>query len=287
MDQQVERFKRQYYQQLPPRSFRVDLDSFQDDDENDSGKLQERILSEALLQTKPVIDGSYQLQILRYLMRKIEQSGHEVNHGITELYAQLVCRNSHNTLHSLSSSAAAASSPRPSETVEIHYLYNANNEYISIRESPAILAAEGTTGLRTWEAALSLGNYLLNNSDNITLPGKRVLELGAGTGFLSILCARLQAAHVIATDGSDRVVESLRHNIALNCEQDTVGARQLWFGEAITAKEGEAVIDVVLGADVTYDESILLPFCMTLSNILKANPKAIVLIAATVRREQT
>lgn len=53
--------------------------------------------------------------------------------------------------------------------------------------------------------------------------GKNVLELGAGTGFLSLLCAgELDARHVLATDGLAHVCESLQVNVDLNKDNDTV-----------------------------------------------------------------
>jgi protein-L-isoaspartate O-methyltransferase len=71
---------------------------------------------------------------------------------------------------------------------------------ITLLEARTILAASGTVGLRTWEAALFFGNYLLQNPSLIE--GKSILELGAGTGYLSILCSKyMGASHVLATDG--------------------------------------------------------------------------------------
>ena len=48
------------------------------------------------------------------------------------------------------------------------------------------IAAAGTMGLRTWEAALHLGQYLCTNPELVR--NKRVLELGTWTGYLAILC---------------------------------------------------------------------------------------------------
>lgn len=56
-----------------------------------------------------------------------------------------------------------------------------------------------------------LASYLLEQS----LVGKHVLELGCGSGFLSILCAK-QGAHVTATDISSAAVEATQKNSKLN-----------------------------------------------------------------------
>lgn len=139
-------------------------------------------------------------------------------------------------------------------------------------------------GFRTWEAALALGDHLLSGQH--PLEGRSVLELGAGTGFLSILSSKLGAKDVTATDGSDKIVDLLKHNINLNTAGGhQLTAQKLWFG----SRDGleERFFDLILGADITYDESVLAPLCSTLSRLLKTNRHARALIAATVRREQT
>ncbi|WWC61828.1 uncharacterized protein I303_104413 [Kwoniella dejecticola CBS 10117] len=61
----------------------------------------------------------------------------------------------------------------------------------------------GTTGLRTWTAALHLAHHILHNPDLVftdpALSENGVVELGAGTGFISILLAQLGMG-VISTD---------------------------------------------------------------------------------------
>jgi predicted nicotinamide N-methyase len=118
--------------------------------------------------------------------------------------------------------------------------------------------------LRTWEAALYLSSYLSSRGSG-HIQGKRVLELGAGTGILSILCARwLGAEHVTATDGDDSVVETLGTNFFLNGIHDTnrIIARSLWWGRALDEGEGgeHERIDLIIGADIvslTCDSSSL------------------------------
>jgi hypothetical protein len=81
-----------------------------------------------------------------------------------------------------------------------------------IEELAAIQA--GTTGLRTWTAAyvfidtstnyrLHLAHHILHNPTLLHPSGiPPILELGAGTGFLSILLAQL-GADVVASDLGD------------------------------------------------------------------------------------
>jgi predicted nicotinamide N-methyase len=133
---------------------------------------------------------------------------------------------------------------------------------LKLLENRAVISGAGTTGLRTWEAALHLSSYLLSSSDLIeSVRGKKVIELGAGTGLLSILCAsHLGAAHVIATDGDEGVVQALQENAAFNDVKDVMDIGVLWWGRALKGswmfeKDPSFSCDLVLGADVASDTS--------------------------------
>ena len=87
---------------------------------------------------------------------------------------------------------------------------------ITLCEGRSLLASGGDTRLRTWEVALLLGTYLYTEGREL-VHRKTILELGAGTEFLSILCAKhLRSFHVVATDGSPKCVNDIDANICLN-----------------------------------------------------------------------
>ena len=75
-------------------------------------------------------------------------------------------------------------------------------------------------------------NFIYENKD--LFEGKVVLDVGCGTGILSMFCARAGAAKVIAVDNSD-IINCARQNIFKN-----------EFGDKISL-----VLDrsIVLGAD--------------------------------------
>ncbi len=164
---------------------------------------------------------------------------------------------------------------------------------ISLLESRSLLAAGGTTGLRTWEASLHLGQYLCRNPALVR--GKRVLELGTGTGYLAILCAGLLgAAHVIASDGSDDVINNLPDSFFLNGLQDSyrIVPMELKWGHALLGTEeqmwnGGRPVDIVIGADVTYDRSVIPSLVATMHELVELYPDIGVLIAATERNRET
>lgn len=164
---------------------------------------------------------------------------------------------------------------------------------ITVLESRTLIAAAGTTGLRTWESSLHLGQYLCLNPTIIR--GKRVLDLGAGTGYLSILCAKyLGARHVVASDGYDDVINNLPDNLFLNGLQgsDKIAPMDLKWGHALVGGEerewnGGRGIDVVLGADVTYDKRIISPLVATLEELSALFPDVQILICAAERNRDT
>ena len=141
---------------------------------------------------------------------------------------------------------------------------------VTLLEARSVISSSGTTGLRTWEAALLLGSYLASESGRAAIHRKRVFELGVGTGMLSILCAKhLGVAGIVATDGDEAVVDAIKTNLFLNgldvdVDDDDESGRQvrtaaLKWGypvDATTFSEdyGMEVPDIVIGADVvSYD----------------------------------
>ena len=166
---------------------------------------------------------------------------------------------------------------------------------ITLLEARNLLAAAGTTGFRTWEACLHLGTYLCSPSCAITVTDQNILELGAGTGYLSILCAKhLHAAHVTVTDGSDTIVADLASNFFLNGLQNNpvIEAKELKWGQALVSGEQTEwnqgrTVDVVLGADVTYDSKGIPALIATLVDLVEMFPAVKILIAATIRNEET
>lgn len=197
--------------------------------------------------------------------------------------------------------AEILASPLPTEAVAaqqkcyVTYHLSFLNSYskITLLESRSLISASGTTGLRTWEAALHLGQYLCANKPLVW--GRRVLELGAGTGYLAILCAKyLEATQVIASDGSIDIVNFLPENFFLNDLQDSgvLSAMDIKWGHALMGTEepewnGGKPVDLLLGADITYDDRIIPSLVATVGELFGLFPTLDVLISATERNKQT
>ena len=136
--------------------------------------------------------------------------------------------------------------------------WGSNVPQITLLEAPSLLAVSGTTGFRTWEAALFLGAYLISEAGSRHATGKRVIEVGAGTGFLSILCAKyLDARYVLTTDGSREVVAELKANLELNKleEGDLIKSAVFEWGRTLIGgpadcRDAGTAYDLLIGADV-------------------------------------
>ncbi|KAL9093245.1 MAG: hypothetical protein Q9159_000422 [Coniocarpon cinnabarinum] len=117
-----------------------------------------------------------------------------------------------------------------------------------VLEKPNVLSAAGSTGHRTWEAALHLAGWL---EDGALVNGKRVLELGAGTALLSLLAAQKGALSITATDGDGQTVERIRRTVQRN--ESNVSCQSYVWGEdtsELAGSGGLSQFDVVLAADV-------------------------------------
>ncbi|GAA5951565.1 hypothetical protein JCM8115_005182 [Rhodotorula mucilaginosa] len=184
------------------------------------------------------------------------------------------------------------------------------------------LISGGTTGLRTWQACVALSNHLLADP-TLVLTHKRIIELGAGVGLLSLVSAKLSAGgaapeiegaepRIVATDVDEKVLEMLQANIAENGMQARVNACALdWelapdpehdtgtseldqWASRVWRTDGPRV-SLVLGADIVYDPTLVGPLSNTLAWLLGSARTgaadtcctAEALIAGTVRNEET
>jgi protein-lysine N-methyltransferase EEF2KMT len=164
----------------------------------------------------------------------------------------------------LTSLLAANAAPQATMVQEkVHATYTFANEHdlahpVTLLESRYVISSAGTTGLRTWEAALHLGAYLMTERGRQHVRGKTILELGSGTGLVSLLCAKhLGAARVVATDGSEVVVDTIKTNMFLNelDEGSKMEAAALKWGfhlseMSIEEDYANGSLDLILGADV-------------------------------------
>lgn len=148
---------------------------------------------------------------------------------------------------------------------------------------------EGFTGFMVWEGSYALLDLL--RSGEVPLEGRRVLELGAGTGILGLSAAAL-GAHALITDLASVVEGSLAPNVARNGGGGAAPAGGAWPSAVAVGSRGGSAraapldwtlplgdarqtvagdpreADVVLAADTVWLLSLVDPFVSTLAAVL-------------------
>ena len=117
---------------------------------------------------------------------------------------------------------------------------------ITHEEEVGFLRGEATTrrpyGIVLWPAAIALTHEIASRD----VAGKRVLELGAGTGLPGIVAASL-GARVVQTDRQQLVLHVCKQNAERNGVTGVEHRIADW-----TAWEDEARYDLILGSDILY-----------------------------------
>lgn len=101
-------------------------------------------------------------------------------------------------------------------------------------------------GVVLWPAAIALAHELATRD----LAGKRVLELGAGTGLPGIVAASL-GAQVVQTDRQNLVLHVCRQNAVRNRVTTILHRTADW-----TAWDDGDRYDLILGSDILYAEPL-------------------------------
>ncbi|KAK3543854.1 hypothetical protein QTP70_030059, partial [Hemibagrus guttatus] len=127
-------------------------------------------------------------------------------------------------------------------------------------------------GALIWPAAVALCRYLEANHKHISLLDKAVLELGAGTGLVSIV-ACLMGAWVTATDLPD-IMQNLSFNLSRNTRghcRYTPQVAQLTWGEDLDLNFPSSIYnyDYILCADVVYHHDCLDKLLLTMKHFCK------------------
>ena len=131
-----------------------------------------------------------------------------------------------------------------------------------------------------WDAAIVLGRYLEKIAAQ--LHGKKVIELGAGTGFAGIV-ASLLGGNVTITDRK-MALNVTRMNVEGNLgkDQDSVEIKELEWGQDVLSFSPP--FDFVLGADIVYIEETFSDLLKTLQDLCDEN--SVVLMSCKIRYDR-
>ncbi|KAI5623101.1 protein-lysine N-methyltransferase EEF2KMT, partial [Silurus asotus] len=165
-------------------------------------------------------------------------------------------------------------------------------EAVSLEENVAMIS-DGTTGLVTWEAALYLTEWALENTH--VFAGRTVLELGSGAGLAGVsLCRVCKPKKYIFTDCHQGVLQRLHKNLqrnGLNQDDDTdvsVCVRELNWEHAQDEELRRIGAEAVVATDVVYDPEVvgsLVRLLARLFHVCEDPPE--VYIASTIRNPET
>ncbi|KAL4712033.1 hypothetical protein ACJJTC_003700 [Scirpophaga incertulas] len=131
-------------------------------------------------------------------------------------------------------------------------------------------------GLQVWRGALLLGDLLVHLGINGQLKGKNILELGAGTGLTSVV-ASIYANKVVCTDIElGGILHLIKLNIKYNSRivKSDIKVMPLDFTKAWSRELTKEIqeTDIILAADVIYDDDVTAAFVTTVQRILNLNP---------------
>lgn len=114
-----------------------------------------------------------------------------------------------------------------------------------------------------WNAGQTVARYIEDNAAQI-VTGRNVLELGAGAGLPSLICALHTANKVVVTDYPDPdLIENLRYNISHSLDPQSqmsiVAKGYLWGNDVQPLKaeltDPEKGFDVLILADILFNHS--------------------------------
>ncbi|CAM9945424.1 unnamed protein product [Ectocarpus sp. 13 AM-2016] len=137
-----------------------------------------------------------------------------------------------------------------------------------------------------WSTGILLTEHLAKHAAlyDLVFKGKRVLELGSGTGLVGLAAARFGPPLEVVITDLESHVDICKRNVAA---QDDMGAQDLcsvrveafdWSSE-VPEELGEVPFDVILATDVAYYENLYAPFVQALERT--AGEHTLVLLGVT------
>lgn len=130
---------------------------------------------------------------------------------------------------------------------------------IELNDAPLSNTDHTSVGLQSWASSIVLAERLSSNPAEFGLDATRnlrILELGAGTGMLSIVVSKLlPTSTVVATDYHPDVLSNLRSNVATNTpslSSPSINVHTLDWSQPLHKPPFDTAFDLILAADVIY-----------------------------------
>ena len=140
--------------------------------------------------------------------------------------------------------------------------------------SPAASTDYDLTGQVLWPGAKHLSEYFSLNPE--VLSHKTILEVGSGSGLCGLYCSHL-AEKTILSDGNDIVMRLLEKNkeFGKNIEIVKIDWCDENPGSKLSEKNLQTTFEYIIGADVVYWSSSIVPLFNTVNRLLSNNGKFI------------
>ncbi|XP_062982195.1 protein-lysine methyltransferase METTL21E-like [Elgaria multicarinata webbii] len=137
-----------------------------------------------------------------------------------------------------------------------------------------ITEATESYGAVVWPSALVLCHFLETNVKSCNMVDKTVIEIGAGTGLVSIVASFL-GARVIATDLPEllgNLQYNLRRNTKMRCTHEPQ-VKELFWGVDLEKNFPRSLyrFDYILAADVVYHHPYLEELLLTFDHLCTEN----------------
>uniref|UniRef100_A0A1I7Z645 protein-histidine N-methyltransferase n=1 Tax=Steinernema glaseri TaxID=37863 RepID=A0A1I7Z645_9BILA len=130
-------------------------------------------------------------------------------------------------------------------------------------------------GLKVWEGALDLANFLLSPDCPVQLEGSDVFEIGCGAGLLGVLASKMGCGRVVMQDYNDVVLNFFtRTNFIINDIDDRRVEYVHGDWKDVTGELGAEQFDVIVTAETIYNEDSYSKLHDLMFKTLKKNGRA-------------
>ncbi|CAH1155806.1 unnamed protein product [Phaedon cochleariae] len=200
-----------------------------------------------------------------------------------------------------------------------HYMIKDKDKVISLKESNNLIS-DGTTGLRTWQAALVLSEWIFKNES--LFKNETIMELGAGVGLIGLVLRECSPKKIYLTDCHQTVLNNLCKNLKINIDKyrdkyrpdaqenedssfprgfpiedrclyhnvgppDTYVLKLPWEEVNIEECHKLGVIDSIIAADIVYDEDSFVALVGALKCLTESCSVKRVIFSCTERNPET
>eukprot|EP01124_Arcella_intermedia_P015937 TRINITY_DN22485_c0_g1_i1.p1 TRINITY_DN22485_c0_g1~~TRINITY_DN22485_c0_g1_i1.p1 ORF type:complete len:240 (+),score=42.20 TRINITY_DN22485_c0_g1_i1:26-721(+) len=154
-------------------------------------------------------------------------------------------------------------------------------------DAVALVDGDDSTGLKIWEGASALCEYLLTNKQQFI--GKSILELGSGVGLVGIFTALLLPNQkIVLTDANSDALtvlsRNLSNNVPASSPQPDVIKLDWEEDKSNFIAQYPDLFDYIIGSDIIYSKESVIPLLSTIQTLLKPNGKAIIMYISRGKR---